>query len=208
MTTTQDGPSAVYDISTAPHPTVKRWPWWQYVAIGVAAAIVTPLTFIGAVTVGQWWFDPQPTAAATTITLNQSPKPHSAKPTPTAPVYDLNGYKAAVSGSDEQAFVTALNRFRSDIKRLRFQTVATDALTLTGAANAYLADLRATNPPPAYGPAKLANIMAAIYARRAAATIQGAITSANLGALQTGLAQANKAKAALANAVASTPKGS
>jgi hypothetical protein len=209
MTTIKDQP--VYDISTAPHSTVKRWPWWHYVALGLGVAIVAPLTFIGAATVGHWWFAPEPTAAATTINLNQSAKRHETQPTPTptpTPTYDLAGYKAAVSGSDEQAFVIALNRFRSNIKRLRFQTVTSDALALSGTANTYLADLRATNPPPGYGVAKLANMTAAVYARRAAATIQQAITSANLGALQTGLAQANKARAALAQAVAAMPKGS
>jgi hypothetical protein len=206
MTTIKDQPA--YDISDAPRQTSKRWPWWQYAALGLGVAIVTPLTFIGAVTVGQWWFAPQPTAAATTINLNQPPKPHSAKPTPTPTPYDLAGYKAVVTGSDEQAFVVALNRFRHDIRGLQFQTVTNDALALSGAANTYLADLRATNPPPGYQAAKLANITSAIYARRAAAITQGAISTSNLGALHTGLAEANKAKAALANAVASMPRGS
>jgi hypothetical protein len=206
MTTIKDQP--VYDITDAPHQTIKHWPWWHYMAFGLGLAIVAPLTCIGANTVAHWAIDPAPTAVKSVVPTDPThkPKPHP-KPTPT-PTFDLAGYKATVSGSDERAFVVALNRFRSDIKRLRFQTVTSDALTLSGAANTYLADLRQTSPPPGYGAAKLANIMAAIYGRRAASTIQQAISSANLGALQTGLAQANKARAALAQAVAAMPKGS
>jgi hypothetical protein len=210
MTTIKDEPHAVYDISTAPQPKVTpHMVWWHYVLISLGLAIVTPLTCIGAYTVGSWIFN-DPPAVVNLATANATPT-QSAKPPhtqPPTPVYDLAGYKAVVSGSDEQAFVTALNRLRADIKRLHLQTVTTDALTLSGAANAYLDDLKATNPPPAYGPAKLANIASAVYARRAAATIQGAVSSANLTSFQTGLRQANQAKAALGQAVETTPRGS
>jgi hypothetical protein len=179
---------------------------WHIVALALGVPVIATFTAIGAYTSATWVFN-DPPAVSNLATAKPTPTPthHTQPPTPT---YDLAGYKAAVSGSDEQTFVTALDRFRSDIKRLRFQTVSADALTLSGAANTYLAALRKTNPPPAYGAAKLANITAAVYARRAAATIQGAISSANLASLQTGLAQANKARAALAQAVASMPRGS
>jgi hypothetical protein len=182
---------------------------WHIVALALGVLVIATFTAIGAYTTASWAFNDPPAAiklATSKPTPTQGARAHHTPP-PT-PAYDLAGYKAAVSGSDEQTFVTALNRFRSDIKRLRFQTVTTDALTLSGAAETYLAALRRTNPPPAYGAAKLANITAAVYARRAAATIQGAISSANLASLQTGLAQANKARAALAQAVASMPRGS
>jgi hypothetical protein len=179
---------------------------WHIVVLAIGVPIVASLTAIGAYTTASWAFNDPPSVI----------KLATAKPTPTAthptqpptPQYDLAGFKATVDGSDEQAFVTALNRFRTDIRRLKFQTVATDALALSGAANTYLVDLRKTSPPPAYGPAKLANITSAIYARRAAAIIQGAISTSNLNALHTGLAEANKAKAALSQAIAAMPHGS
>jgi hypothetical protein len=207
MTTIKDGP--VYDISTAPRPTVRRWQWWHYAAIAAIVVIVAPLTCIGAYTVGSWIFN-DPPSVVNLATANAKPTP-TAKPRhtqPPTPTYDLAGYKAAVSGSDEQAFVTALNRLRADIKRLHLQTITADALALSGAASTYLATLGQTNPPPGYGRAKLANIAAAVYARQAAATIQGAVNTANLTSFQTGLTQANKAKAALSQAVATTPRGS
>jgi hypothetical protein len=177
---------------------------WHWVALIIGVPIVATLTAIGAYTTASWAFNDPPAVS----------KLATAKPTPTHPTpapkqtYDLAGFKAAVDGSDEQAFVTALNRFRADIGSLQFQTVRSDAVTLSGAASAYLATLRATNPPPGYQAAKLANITAAVYARRAAATIQSGISSSDFASPQKALAQANKAKAALANAVASTPKGS
>jgi hypothetical protein len=182
---------------------------WHWVALIIGVPIIATLTAIGAYTSAKWVFHDPPAViklATASPTPTASIKPHATqKP---APSYDLARYKTVVDGPNEQAFVSSLNRFRSDIKRLKFQTVTSDALTLSNASTTYLTDLRATNPPPAYRAAKLANITAAIYARRAAAIIQGAISTSNLGALQTGLAQANKAKAALAQAVAAMPKGS
>jgi hypothetical protein len=177
---------------------------WHWVALIIGVPIVATLTAIGAYTTASWAFN-DPPAVIKLATAKPTPTHHTQPPTPT---YDIAGYKSAVSGSDEQAFVTALNRLRHDIRGLKFEAVTTDALNLSTAANTYLTDLRKTNPPPAYGPAKLANMAAAVYARQAASTIQGAITSSDLGALQTGLSQANKAKEALSQAVAAMPKGS
>jgi hypothetical protein len=179
---------------------------WHWAAIILLAPFLILFTAVGAYTCAAWAFNDRP-AVIKLATSKPTPTHHTQPPTPTQS-YDLAGYKAAVSGSDEQAFVVALDRFQHDIRGLQFQTVKSDALTLSGAATAYLADLRKTNPPPAYGPAKLANITAAIYGRRAAATIQQAISAANLASLQTGLAQANRARAALSQAVAAMPKGS
>jgi hypothetical protein len=148
--------------------------------------------------------------AATAISLGQTAKPPKQLPKPPKPTpsYDLAGFKATLSGSDEQAFVLALNRFRRDIHGLKLPTVQSDAVALFGAADTYLADLRQTNPPPGYEAAKRANIKAAIYGRRAASTAQSAVTASDLAKLQKGLAQANTARAALAQAVVSIPKGS
>jgi len=190
-------------------PPVKMWqptkrkypPWLPWLALSLSPVVIV-CAAVGAFTIASGIINSVSNAshtrpAATAEAHTQTVKPH-ATPTST-PTYDLAGYKAAVDGSDEQTFVTALNRFRSDIERLQFQTVTSDAVTLNGAANTYLATVRATNPPPAYQAAKLANITAAIYARPVAAIIQGAISTSNLNALQTGLAEANKASGIDAN---------
>ena len=195
-----------------PKPPQRKYPpWVPWLALALSPVILI-CTAVGAFTIASWAVNGAASnashtrPAATTEARTQTVKPHKTKPT--VPAYDLAGYKAVVTGSDEQTYVVALDRFRHDIRGLQFQTVKSDSLTLSGAANAYLTDLRKTNPPPAYQAAKLANVTSAVYARRAAATIQSAISSANLASLQTGLAQANKAKAALAQAVAAMPKGS
>ena len=183
---------------------------WHWAVICVIAPFLILFEAVGAYTVAHWAFNRPPASVVNLAGATPTPagKHHNKPPKPPKPAYDLAGYKATVDGTDEQTFVVALNRLRSDIKRLSLQTVTTDALTLSGAANTYLADLKATNPPPAYGAAKLANITAAILARRAAATAQSAVSAANLTSFQTGLAQANRAKQALVQAVSVTPKGS
>jgi hypothetical protein len=180
---------------------------WHIAILVIGVPIIASLTAIGAYTLTGWAFK-DPPSVIHLATAKPTPKPTNKQHKPPKPAYDLAGYKATVDGSDEQTFVTALNRFRRDIRALQFQTVTSDAVTLSNAASTYLADVRATNPPPGYQAAKLANITAAIYARRAAAIIQGAISTSNLNALHTGLAEANKAKTALSQAIASTPKGS
>jgi hypothetical protein len=204
MTTIKDQP--VYDISTAPHPTFKNWPWWHYVALGVGVTIVAPLTFIGAGTVGHWAFDPQPTAAAKTITLGQPAKPHKT-PKP-APTYNLPAYQAAISGPEYQAFVTALAKFRADSRKYDFTAVSSDSLALTNAANVWLNLIKDSSPPPSYQAQKLTYILAITLAQKAATETQSGISSANLGSLQAGMRLANKARATLARAAVSGPTGS
>lgn len=194
------------DVSSAPWPDKpKKLAPWHVATLIVGVPIIAFLSCVGANTVAHHFIDTPAVKASATAAHRQTPKPHHTKPP--APAYNLAGYQAAISGTEEQSLVTALNRFRADIRRLDFQSVTTDSLTLTGAANAWLAVLRNTNPPPAYQGQKLTYLMAAILARRAATTTQGAISSANLASLQKGLALANKARAALAQAAASAAQG-
>jgi hypothetical protein len=181
---------------------------WQLIAVIVCVPIVATFTTIGAYTSAKWAFGGSSvvTLATATPTHTAAGKPHHTQP-PT-PTYNLAGYQAAISGPEEQAFVTALNQFRSDSRRYDFQAVTRDSLALSGAANTWLATLKNTSPPPGYSAAKLSYMMAAILGRRAADTTQAGISSANLGSLQTGMTLAGKAKAALARAVAAMPKGS
>jgi hypothetical protein len=181
---------------------------WHRVALIAGVPIVAVLTAIGAYTSAQWAF-----GGSAIVTLATATPAHTAKETPRhtqppAPAYNLAGYQAAISGTEEQSFVSALDRFRSDSRRYDFQAVTTDSLTLTGAANAWLAILKSTSPPPGYQASKLDYLLAATLARRAATTTQSGISAASLTSLQTGMSLASKAKAALARAAVAIPKGS
>ena len=204
MATTEHNQIGPVNVSTMPLPERRRLAPWHIAALIAGVPLVLFLSGVGANAIADHFVSTSAATPAATVTHHKA-RP-AAKPTPTAPQYNLAGYQAAISGTEEQALVTALNRFRSDIRQLQFQTVATDSLTLTGAANTWLATLRHTTPPPANQGQKLTYMMAAILARRAATTTQGAISSANLASLQRGLALANQARAALARAIASAPQ--
>lgn len=145
-------------------------------------------------------------AAKATAMATHKPKA-SARPTPTSPAYNLAGYHSAVNGPEAQAFVSSLRKLRADIRAPDYTATAADAPRLTIAASNWLVLLEQTNPPPSYGPAKLAYMDAATMARQAAGTIQQGLGSADLTALQRGADQLARARLLLhkANAPPASP---
>jgi len=199
-------PTFLPPVEGAPAPKPERsYPRcipWLAIALTPVVAVCTA---VGAYTIAHGVIrSTAPCVAATefahkrVVHLKDSPSPR----------YNLAGYQTAISGSDEQAFIAALNKFRADAKRYKFQALSSDALTLTNASNSWLALLRKTTPPPGYQASKLDYIMAATLANRAATKTQGGIASADLNALAQGSALATQAKQALARAAESAPHGS
>lgn len=194
------------EVPAAPHPKRRYPPWLPWLAIALAPVIAI-CTAAGAYTMAKAVVrSSAPRVSATNTAHTQAAKaPHTDPP---RPAYDLAGYQAAISGPQEQAFIAALDQFRADSKRYKFQTLTTDSLSLTTAATAWLSALRATSPPPGYQASKLNYMMAATLANRAATQTQGGIASANLTALQKGAALATQAKQALSRATQAAPQGS
>ncbi len=194
------------EVPVVLQPKRNHPPWLPWLVIALAP-IVAVCTAVGAYTMAQAVLTAShPRVAATETAHTQAAKPHHTDPP--KPAYNLAGYQTAISGPEEQAFIAALDQFRADSKRYKFQTLTTDSLSLTGAANSWLTVLRRTSPPPSYQASKLDYMMAATLANRAATKTQGGIASANLIALAQGAALASQAKAALARAAAAAPHGS
>jgi hypothetical protein len=193
------------EVPAAPHPRRRYPPWLPWLAIALAP-VVAICTAVGAYTMAKAVVRSYaPRVTATNTAHTQAAKVRQADPTPT---YDLAGYQAAISGPQEQALLAALNQFRADSKRYKFQSLTTDSLSLTTAATSWLSALRHTSPPPGYQASKLNYILAATLANRAATQTQGGIASADLTALQKGAALATQARQALTRATQSAPHGS
>jgi hypothetical protein len=187
-------------------PPKRKYPLWlPWLAI-VLAPVIAVCAAVGAYTMAKAAVNAS-SAPRMAATADQTSKPHH-KTDPPAPRYDLAGYQAVVAGSDEQAFVAALNQFRADSRHYKFQSLPTDSLSLTGAAQSWLTALRATSPPPGYQASKLDYMMAATLANQAATQTQSGISAADLTALAHGSALATQAKAALARATQAAPQGS
>jgi hypothetical protein len=209
MTDIKDGlpAAAVYDISTAPQPAIKRLPWWQYALLSLAALIFIPLAMIGANTVAHHYIDPPLTAATIQHTHKPTNNTHTPKAAPT-PTYDLAGFQSALNGPEAQAFTAALHKLRADDRRYNFAAGVPDAASLINAADSWLSQLQQTKPPPAYLAERVAYVRAIALGKWAAQATQTGLTSANLGLLQKGQALAAQAASALASAPGNAPRGS
>ncbi len=210
-------PEVVYDVSTAPQPRARvRLAWWQYGLLALAVVIVVPLVSIGTVTALRWsgWVArPGPAVPASATAARHKPvhKPVHLAPPPSPPAYDLPGFQAALQGPEAQVFTSALGKLRADLRSYDFTAAATDAPALVNAANAYLAALRATRPPPSYQGEQAAYEHAAVLARRAGRATQAGLTTVSLtrlALLQKGQALAAQAAMALAAAPGNAPRGS
>jgi len=135
----------------------------------------------------------------------QSPKPDPAQ---SIPAYDLTGFRAAISGTDEQSFMAALNALRQDDKSLDLVSAVTDAPRLIAASNAWLVLLRPTNPPPAYQSTRENFIKGATIARRAGHVTLKALQTKSLALLAKGAQLAEKAEALVFGAAPAIPQGS
>jgi hypothetical protein len=173
--------------------------------LATGVPIVAFFTCIGAYTFTTHVFRAAPTAAVT-AKVTHEPKAHD--PGPARPAYDLGGFQSVIKGPEERAFVSALGRLRADDRTYNFAAAVSDAPSLVSAANAWLAALKPTDPPPAWQGEKVAYIRAVTLARRAAKATQGGLTSANLGLLRRGQALAAQAQAELAQAPGNAPRGS
>jgi len=194
------------EVPAAPHPKRRYPPWLPWLAIALAP-VVAICTAVGAYTMAKAVVrSSAPRVVATNTAHTQAAKVRHSDPP--KPAYDLAGYQAAISGPQEQAFIAALNQFRADSKRYKFQSLTTDSLGLTTAATSWLSALRATSPPPGYQASKLNYVMAATLANRAATQTQGGIASSSLSALQKGAALATQAHQALARATQAASQGS
>ena len=194
------------EVPAAPHPRHRYPPWLPWLAIDLAP-VVAICTAVGAYTMAKAVVrSSAPRVVATNTAHTQAAKPRHTDPP--KPAYDLAGYQTAISGPQEQAFLAALNQFRADSKRYKFQSLTTDSLSLTTTATSWMSALRATTPPPSYQASKLNYMMAATLANRAATQTQSGIASSSLSALQKGAALATQAKQALSRAGQTAPQGS
>jgi hypothetical protein len=189
----------------APKPERNRFKPWHWAVLIVGVPVITFLTCVGANTVTHWWIGDTPSAHASTV-ASHKPKPLKSKPA--APRYNLPGYQSAVSGPVEKAFASALWALRADIRAPNYSAASTDAPRLVAAANSWLSLLRPTNPPPSYGPAKLAYVQGATIARKAGQTTLQALQTGDLTLLQRGADQAARARWLLTHASAQGPQGS
>jgi hypothetical protein len=190
-----------------PEPKRPGWARWHYLVMAVTGPVVLALVVIGANTVARH-FAGGARAPAVTGMAKPAPKPVAHRPRPTMLGHDLAGYRAAITGTAEQAFVSALRRLRADDKAYDFAAAITDAPRLNVTASAWLAVLSHTNPPPAYRPAKLTYMSAARWARRAARTTLDALQTSNFALLSKGQRLAGKAATVLSRAPALAPSGS
>jgi len=192
-------------------PQRKKLSPWQLAALIIGVPVIAFCAAVGAYTSTTFVFRDPPAR----LPAAPSHTPHS--PTPSAPAYDLAGYRSAIGGPEAQAFASALSRLRYDLTHPDFMAAAGDAPRLIAAASAWLSLLDQTTPPPAYRPGKLAYMQAATVGLRAGETTEQGLRSANLAQLQKGANQAARGKRllslALANATpaptpAATPIGS
>ena len=181
-----------------PKPKRPGWARWHYLVMAVFGPMMLALVMIGANTVAHHFAGRAPAPAVTAM----------AKPAPTVPGHDLAGYQAAITGTEEHAFVSALGQLRADDKAYNFAAAVTDAPKLIVTASAWLAVLSRTDPPPAYRPARLTYLSAATWARRAARTTLDALQTSNFALLTKGQQLAGKAARVLSRAPALAPRGS
>jgi len=113
-------------------PKRKTWKPWHIAVMAVGVPVVALLSSVGANTVAHWYINAAPSAQAQTAATGK-PKPH--KTTPSAPRYNLAGYRSAITGPEEQAFASALWKLRADIRRPDYTSAATDAPRLIAAAD-------------------------------------------------------------------------
>jgi hypothetical protein len=189
-----------------PEPKRPGRAWWHYLAMAVFGPMTLVLVVIGADTAAHH-FTGGVAAPAVTAMAKPAPKP-AHRPRPTAAGHDLASYQAAITGTEEQAFVSALGQLRADDKAYDFAAAVTDAPKLIVTASAWLAVLSHTSPPPAYRPAKLTYMSAATWARRAARTTLDALQTSNFALLTKGQQLAGKATRVLSRAPALAPRGS
>jgi hypothetical protein len=195
-------------------PERQEWPkpkrpgraWWHYLVMAVFGPMVLVLVVIGADTTAHHLTDGV-AAPAVTATAKPAPKP-AHRPRPAAAGHDLASYLAAITGTEEQAFVSSLGQLRADDKAYDFAAAVADAPKLIVTASAWLAVLGHTNPPPAYRPAKLAYMNAATWARRAARTTLDALQTSNFALLTKGQQLAGRAARVLSRAPALAPGAS
>jgi hypothetical protein len=190
-----------------PKPKRPGWAWWHYLVMAVFGPMVLALVVIGADTAAHH-FTGGAAAPAVTAMAKPTPRPVAHRPRPTALGHDLAGYQAAITGTQEQAFVSALGRLRADDNAYDFAAAVTDAPKLIVTASTWLAVLSHTSPPPAYRPAKLTYMSAATWARRAARTTLEALQTSNFALLTKGQQLAVKAARVLSRAPALAPRGS
>jgi hypothetical protein len=136
----------------------------------------------------------------------ESPKPHASQET--IPAFDLTGFRAAISGTDEQSFMAALNALSQDDESLDTVSAVSDAPRLIAAASVWLADLRATNPPPAYQGTKASLIKGAKMARRAGHVTLRALQRKSLTLLAKAASLAERVKELVSGASPVIPQGS
>lgn len=187
-----------------PKPKRPGWAWWHYVVMAVFGPMVLALVVIGADTAAHHFTG----GAATPAVAKPAPRPAAHRPQPAVPGGDLAGYHAAITGTREQAFVSALGQLRADDKAYDFAAAVTDAPKLIVTASAWLAVLSHTSPPPAYRPARLTYMSAATWARRAARTTLEALQTSNFALLTKGQQLAGKAARVLSRAPALAPRAS
>jgi hypothetical protein len=180
-----------------------RWPpkrrklgAWQLATLVIGVPVIAFFAAVGAYTSTKFVFRDPPAHMQAAM----SRTPHSLRPS--APAYDLAGYRSAVGGPEEQAFASAISRLRYDLTHPDFMAAAGDAPRLIAAASAWLSILDQTNPPPAYRPGKLAYMQAATVGLRAGETTEQGLRSANLAQLQKGANQAARGKRLLSLALA------
>jgi hypothetical protein len=211
MTTAKDDipvQDALFLVSppTPKGPEHKRWQPWHIAVMTVGVPLVAFLSAVGANTVSHWWLvDALP--AHTSATASASPNVKKTK-APEPPRYDLAGFRSATTGPAERAFASALYALRADVKKPDYPAALTDSPRLTSAASEFLALVKAANPPPSYGPAKLGYIQAALAARKAGTEALEALQTANLGLLQKAAGDAARAQRLLIRAPSSEPHGS
>jgi len=191
-------------LPTAPNIGRTHPAWLAWLAIALTP-VVTVCTAVGAYTIAHGVV--RSSHPRVTMTQTAHKQVVHLKPVPT-PSYNLAGYQAALSGAQGQAFVAALNQFRSDARHYKFQALPTDSLNLSSTASTWLVQLRKTLPPPSYQASKLDYVLAATLGGRAAMTTQSAIASADLNALAQGASLATQAKQAFTKAIQDAPHGS
>jgi hypothetical protein len=170
-----------------------------------AGPFVILFVMVGAYTCTKWLLG-DPLAPFASVAATHKPEAHKTHtPKPQPPAYNLAGYRSAITGPEEKAFAASLWKLRADIKRPDYTAAVNDAPRLMATANAWLSLLRQTNPPPSYGPAKLAYMQAAIVARRAGQATRQALQTADLAGLQRGADQAARARYLLTHAPSSMP---
>jgi hypothetical protein len=203
MVTVHDQQEPLWLLPPDPPTTKRKFAPWHIVTLVVGVPILATLSAIGANTVAHHFID-VPAARASANTAHKA----SARPTRTAPQYDLAQYRSVLNGSDAQRFVDSLARLRTDVVRSNFTQAVGDAPRLINAADTWLADLKGTHPPPSFNASKLEYMAATVQARKAGQTIQQALQSTNFGLMQQGADQIGRARSLLRQANAPHATGS